>query len=281
MSRAICLAHTQIVLEKAQNLSFLVNWAKSELVLTQRFVFLGEAYDLVAGLVRPSEEAVAKVWTLCRVLRRQHLQTARFLLRLLGVLNSVADIIPYGRLHMRPLQLFLIAAWSMASQPLCFLVRLNEVFFHHLEWWENKHNLTCGVPLTSPETSSTLCTDSSTTGWGATLDSGDSVSGTWIPQEAKESINFLEMMTWIIPVSPTKGRSGSGPSQEDLGSPQPGFVPIPCLAVFREHLQTSGFSASTADQIALPQDASTMPSGRTFVVGAIDGKQILSQPMCP
>ena len=30
-----------------------------------------------------------------------------------------------------------------------------------------------------------------------------------------------------------------------------------------------------------PQDASAMPSGKTFVVGAIDGKQILSQPMWP
>ena len=40
-SRAICLAHTQIALEKAQALDFLVNWAKSELVPTQRFVFLG------------------------------------------------------------------------------------------------------------------------------------------------------------------------------------------------------------------------------------------------
>ena len=80
-----------------------MNWAKSEFILTQRFVFFGEAYDLVAGLVRPSEEAVAKVLALCRELRRQSLQTARFLLRLLGVFNSVADINPYWRLHMIPL----------------------------------------------------------------------------------------------------------------------------------------------------------------------------------
>ena len=39
-----------------------------------------------------------------------------------------------------------------------------------------------------------MCMDSLTTGWGATLDTGDSVSETWTPQEAKESINFLEMV---------------------------------------------------------------------------------------
>ena len=103
-------------------------------------------------------------------------------------------MIPYGRPHMRPLQLFLITQWSMAPQLLCFLVGLNEVFFHHLEWWEDRHNLTFRFPLTSPKTSSTLCTDSLTMGWGATLEAGDSVSGTWTPQEAEESINFLEMM---------------------------------------------------------------------------------------
>ena len=107
---------------------------------------------------------------------------------------------------MRPLQLFLIAQWSMASQLLSFLVRLNEVFFHHLEWWENEHNLTCGVPLTSPKTSSTLCMDSSTMGWGATLDAGDSVSGTWTPQEAEESINFLEMMAIYLALSHLSSR---------------------------------------------------------------------------
>ena len=61
-------------------------------------------------------------------------------------------------------------------------------------WWEDRHNLTYRVPLTSRKKSSTLCMHSSTTGWGATLDTGDSVSGTWTPQEAEESINFLEMM---------------------------------------------------------------------------------------
>ena len=43
--------------------------------------------------------------------------------------------------------------------------------------------------------------DGSTTGWGATLDAGDSVSGTWTPQEAEESINFLEMMAIYLALS--------------------------------------------------------------------------------
>ena len=78
--------------KKTQALGFLVNWAKSELVPTQRFIFCRQAYNLIAGLVRPSEEAVAKVLVIWRILCRQPLQRARFLLQLLGVLNSVTDI---------------------------------------------------------------------------------------------------------------------------------------------------------------------------------------------
>ena len=83
----------RIPLEKAHQLGFLVNWVKSGLVQTSPIslespvVFLVEAYDLVVGLVRSPEP--------CRVLRRQPLKTAWFLLRLLGALNSVTDIIPY------------------------------------------------------------------------------------------------------------------------------------------------------------------------------------------
>ena len=59
------------------------------------------------------------------------------------------------------------------------------------------------------------------------------------------------------PVPPTAGRSGSGPFQKLLGSPQSRFVPIQCLAVVREHLHTAGFSASTVEGIAFPQRDST------------------------
>ena len=157
--------------------------------------------------------------------------------------------------------------------------------------------LTHRVPLTSPKTSSTLCTDSSTMGWGATLDALEPLPGPSVvrhrcpehrlghpslsvplPTIAHPSGGFAEgeavrqhipchCPSLASPVMvprlnqffrgsspPTAGRSsGSGPSQEVLGSPKPGLVKIPCLAVVREHLQTAGFSARTADRIALPQ----------------------------
>ena len=118
----------------------------------------------MAGLVRPSEETVAHVLAICSVLRRQPHHMVRFHFRLLGVLNSVANIIPYGRLHMRPLQLFINAQWSMASQPLCFVVKRSLLSPPRVVGRQSQSDMR--VPLTSPKTSSTLGIDSSTTGWG-------------------------------------------------------------------------------------------------------------------
>ena len=58
-----------------------------------------------------------------------------------------------------------------------------------------------GQTQSDMQMSSTLCRDISTMGWGATLDAGDGVSGTWTPQEAEEIINFLEMMVIYLAMS--------------------------------------------------------------------------------
>ena len=89
-----CLTQTKEVLADTTQLSFIVNPDKSELIPTQQFSFLGEDFDLALGIVRPSEEKVDKILTLCRILRKHPCQEARFLLKVLGVLNTVADVIP-------------------------------------------------------------------------------------------------------------------------------------------------------------------------------------------
>ena len=58
------------------------------------------------GVVRPTLEKVDKLLVLCSILRKHPLQEARFVLKVLGFMNAIADTIPLGRLHMRPLQLF-------------------------------------------------------------------------------------------------------------------------------------------------------------------------------
>ena len=188
-----CLTQTKEVLTDMTQLGFIVNPDKSELVPTQQ---KGEDFDLALGIVRPTQEKVDKILTLCRILRKHPCQEARFLLKVLGVLNAVADVIPLGRLHMRPLQLYLLSQWSMSIQPLSYKVFLNSFFQDHLLWWNNPQNLLQGQLLQLPKETEELCTDSSLKGWGATLNAVHMAQGSW-DQETSEkySINWLELKT--------------------------------------------------------------------------------------
>ena len=140
ISRAICLAHTQIVLGKAQALGQVGTCPDSEVSFPRRGLqssswasqaFRGSSrkgpgpLQSTAQTIPPDSSFSVRGSQLCS--RHHSLQAATY-----------------------ETYIFLIAQWSMASQPFCVLVRLNEVFFHHLWWWEDRHNLTRGVPLTSP-----------------------------------------------------------------------------------------------------------------------------------
>ena len=104
-----CLLQTQFVVNLASWLRLLVNKDKSDLILTELFTFLGETYDLVARLVAASEDMLQKIALLGRIFRRTPYQTACAILRLLGMLSSIADVVSLGLLHIRPLQLYLIS----------------------------------------------------------------------------------------------------------------------------------------------------------------------------
>ena len=115
-----CHQDTTTTLHQTNSLGFIINEEKSELVPTQQFSFLGEDYDLALGLVRPTLRKYHQIGILCGLLKKHPLQEARLILKVLGVMNAMADVIPLGRLHIRPLQLYLLSQWSMSTQPLSY-----------------------------------------------------------------------------------------------------------------------------------------------------------------
>ena len=106
--------------------------------------------------------------------------TARQFSQLLGFLNSLADVVPIGRLHIRPLQFFLQEHSDSASQVWEALVPILPVLLPHLDRWTRRENVLTGVALLHPVPSLTLHTDFSLQGWGAFLE-GKSVLGVWSP----------------------------------------------------------------------------------------------------
>ena len=95
--------HTQLLLDQTERLGFLVNRDKSALTPSQSFTYIGMAFDLAAGRVGVPQDRCQAVLLACAEFLRAPSQPLRRWQVLLGLLTSVQDLIPRGRLFNRPL----------------------------------------------------------------------------------------------------------------------------------------------------------------------------------
>ena len=146
------------------------------------------------GLDLPPMDRILKIENSIRQLQTVRVTTACFWLSLLGLLNSAVDAIPLSRLHLRPLQIYLLARWAPTSKDLKALIPVKlDLLHNHLAWWQNRSFTWAGMFLDLPDPQTHLFTDASTTGWGAHLETVYTM-GTWIVPEAKCHINLLELL---------------------------------------------------------------------------------------
>ena len=176
------------------DLGLMLNPLKSDLTPSQDFIFVGMNFLTDRNTVRVPPARIRDILALVsRVLGRSQL-SARSLLSLLGILSAAADFVVLGRLHLRPLQFYLLALWRPHRDPLDAVLPLRALFHTALRWWLNKSRLLRGVPLELPLPSLFLISDASKEGWGAHLEPlGLMTSGVWSPQESSLHINNLEL----------------------------------------------------------------------------------------
>ena len=108
-----CHQGTQSLLALCQELGWMVNMQKSELEPQQVFDFVGYQYDLLNGLVRPTQnrwEALQQKIT--GLLQRRSCQVRTFM-SLIGLLTATEKQVTLGRLHMRPIQWHLKKHWRV------------------------------------------------------------------------------------------------------------------------------------------------------------------------
>ena len=160
-SRDKCAADTRSALATLMRLGFIPSGEKSELTPSQDFIFLGYRFRTDLGLVLPPEEKFCKALELVSQFLRSHQVTARWYLRILGYLNCIADVVPLGRLHIRPLQAHLLRAWSPASKNWDKPVTLDTAVKQSATWWTLEANVLKGTPLKSPSPERTFYTDAS------------------------------------------------------------------------------------------------------------------------
>ena len=105
-----CLQHTQTLVTLCQELGWLVNREKSELVPQQVFNFVGYQFDLKEGRVRPTEERCQTLTDKIRSILSDPVCPVRQFMSLIGLLTATEKQVHLGRLHMRPIQ------WHLEKQ---------------------------------------------------------------------------------------------------------------------------------------------------------------------
>ena len=187
-SHQTCLQHTQTLSALCQELGWLVNKEKSELVLKQVFNFVGYQFDLKEGKVRPTPERRQALTDKIQSTLSGPVCPVRQFVSLIGLLTATEKQVHLGRLHMRPIQWHLKNNWRVPES----LEKVIPVPRSHLRWWLEEDNVLPGQPLHPLKHALQIFTDASKEGWGAHLNE-HTARGTWSLPESKLHINHLEL----------------------------------------------------------------------------------------
>ena len=158
-------------------------------------------FCLKEGIVRPTSERITKLLLgIENVLKMESLATARDFLHLLVIMASCIKLIPNASLFMRPIQLHLLSHWKTSSQILETNVPFSKHLKSLLKWWLNQENLNKGRAIIPWNTSITMTTDASKSGYGGHLSKKETFQGIWSRKESLLHINVLEMEAVMLSI---------------------------------------------------------------------------------
>ena len=187
-SRESLLRDLQTVLQLCHELGIVVNPQKSNLVPSQVVQYLGVVIDSTSFRASPPEERISRLQSTAAEFQSCASPPASLWLSLLGVLSSLAHLVPGGRLRMRALQLCFHRSWY--RQDLEVPVYASMEWIRDLQWWLHLPRLSLGVSLWQVSPDLHFWSD---VGWGAHLDR-QIASGLWDTHQAALSINARELL---------------------------------------------------------------------------------------
>ena len=194
-SRLILLEHRHFIIQLITSLGLIINQEKSDLIPTQMFTFIGMEFLTHMNIVRVPQARVQILLETVKKFSQKTYVSAREFLSLLGQLNAAAAFVMLGRLHLRPLQMSLLAQWRPQTLPLQHQIKLTADVLHHLNWWKQHRLYLQGVPMKADPPSHHIFSDASLTGWGSHLEpEGLLYHGVWSKTQSRLHINILEMM---------------------------------------------------------------------------------------
>ena len=190
-SREALLRDLRVILDLCRELGIVVNPAKSNLVPSQVVQYLGVIINTQSIVASPSPDRVSRLLSTAGEFQSSAAPPASVWLSLLGMLSSLAHLVPGRRLRMRSLQICLHQSWDQLDQSTP--VAWSPDCLQDLRWWLHLPRLSQGgcLRLVSPDLD--FWSDASDVGWGAHL--GPLVtSGLWEESESHLPINARELL---------------------------------------------------------------------------------------
>ena len=144
-SRDSLLRDLRVVLGLCRELGIVVNHEKSHLVPSQVVQYLGVVIDSRSFRASPSSERVARLRSTADAFLSCSDPPASTWLSLLGILSSLSQLVPGGRLRVRSLQLCLHRSWDRGDQSVW--IPWSQDCLRDLRWWLDLPSLSLGVSL--------------------------------------------------------------------------------------------------------------------------------------
>ncbi|XP_013930876.1 PREDICTED: uncharacterized protein LOC106556402 [Thamnophis sirtalis] len=185
----------QYTMQVLQGHGFSINLEKSHLHPTTRLQHLGAVIDTVTCQVFLSPERMESLREMAMQVRRSPRAKVVLLSQLLDKMISCLSIIPWSRIHSRPLQWLLLPYQRANESSSSRLIPVSAKMCRSLSWWLSPA-LKKGSPF-KELTRLTVTTDASLYSWGAHF-RNQIAQGRWSSAEAGHSINWLELRAvWL------------------------------------------------------------------------------------
>ena len=162
-SRESLLKDLQTVLQLCHGLGIVVYPQQSNLVPSQVVQYLGVVIASTSFRASPSVERISRLLSTAAEFQSCASPTTSLWLSLLGVLSSLAHLVPGGRLRVWSLQLCLHRSWD--RQDLEAPVYASMECLRDLQWWLHLPRLSLGVSLCQVSPDLHFWSDASDVGW--------------------------------------------------------------------------------------------------------------------
>jgi hypothetical protein len=191
-SKIECQNNVSDTVSLIESVGFIIHENKSVLIPVQKIVFLGNYIDSKKMIVSLTESRRETILLECKSLMNRTTASIRDVARVIGLMVAAFSAVQHGPLFYRNLEREKIMALRINKGDYSAKMPINCSMKSDLVWWiENLPSSFRKISQNAPDTF--ITTDASSTGWGSVC-SNTRIGGRWTSEEAKQHINYLELL---------------------------------------------------------------------------------------